>query len=45
MAIGPHLVAFPIFMITLSWFCGEVEDRFFRKKGLSEMEKARLKDL
>jgi hypothetical protein len=43
--VGLHLVAFPIFFILLAWVLCEVEDRYLKRKGMTETERAKLKDL
>ncbi|MCI6767644.1 hypothetical protein [Porcincola intestinalis] len=43
--VGLHLVAFPLLFILLAWILCEVEDRYFKRKGLTDIEKSKLKDL
>lgn len=45
LTIGPHLVVLPILFMILAWVLCEVEDRYFKRKGMSEVEKSKLKDL
>ncbi len=44
-AVGLHLVAFPLFFIILAWILCEVEDWYFKRKRMTETERAKLKDL
>lgn len=44
-AAGFHLIASPLFFILLAWVLCEVEDRYFKRKGMTEAERAKLKDL
>lgn len=43
--LGPHLVVWPLMLMLLAWLFCELEDRYFRCRGLTESEKTRLKDL
>ena len=43
--IGIHLVAFPLFFIILAWGLCEVEDRYFKRKGMTNIERIKLKNL
>ena len=44
-AVGLRLVTFPLFFILWSWALCEVEDWYFKRKGMTETEKSKLKDL
>lgn len=45
---GLHLVAFPMFVVLIAYLFCKIEDevkKYFNRKGMTEEEKAMLKDL
>lgn len=44
-SLGLHLIAWPLLMMLLALALCEAEDRYLKRKGLSEAERSKLKDL
>ena len=44
-AVGLHLVVFPLLFMCLALAVCAVEDLFFKRRGMTEAEKSKLKDL